>query len=68
MALQLYDIMTRCLSSERLNCEEILKQKDLWALSDSEFKIDENLKEAIVPKLNDENNIIYSIIKTKFQI
>jgi hypothetical protein len=60
--------MTRCLSSERLNCEEILKQKDLWALSDSEFKIDENLKEAIVPKLNDENNIIYSIIKTKFQI
>ncbi len=44
--------MMKSLSRERPHCKEILKQKDLWALSDSEFEIHEDSKEVIASKLN----------------
>jgi hypothetical protein len=36
-ARDLCDQMTRRFPEHRLNCEEILAQKNLWALSDNEF-------------------------------
>jgi hypothetical protein len=64
----MYDKMTRSLSLKRPDCKEILNQKDLWALTDSELEINNETKETIISKSNDENNIIYFILKTKLDI
>ncbi len=64
----MYDKMTRSLSLKRPDCKEILNQKDLWALTDSELEINNETKETIISKPNDENNIIYFILKTKLDI
>jgi hypothetical protein len=68
VALEMYDKMTRSLSLKRPDCKEILNQKDLWALTDSELEINNETKETIISKPNDENNIIYFILKTKLDI
>jgi hypothetical protein len=68
VALEMYDKMTRSLSLKRPDCKEILNQKDLWALTDSELEINNETKETIISKSNDENNIIYFILKTKLDI
>jgi hypothetical protein len=39
VALEVYEKMTKSLSLKRPDCKEILNQKDLWALTDSELEI-----------------------------
>ncbi len=68
VALEVYEKMTKSLSLKRPDCKEILNQKDLWALTDSELEINNETKETIISKSNDENNIIYFILKTKLDI
>jgi hypothetical protein len=60
--------MTVRLPSKRPDCEDILKKKDLWALNKEEFEIDEKLKKELILKLVDENQIAFSILKSKLNI
>jgi len=48
----------------RPNCEEILMKKDLWALNEREFEINDKLKKIIDSK-ESENELIYSILRSK---
>ncbi len=41
---------SRTVACERPNCEETLKQKDLWVLNKEELEIDGESKEAIISK------------------
>ncbi len=66
-ALQLYDDMIRGLPKKRPTCEEILKQRNLWALNKNELQINDELREEIISKIN-ENQIIFSILKSKLNI
>jgi hypothetical protein len=59
--------MLRALPERRPNCEEILKQKYLWALNE-EFEINDELREEYVSKINDENQSIFSVLKSKLKI
>jgi hypothetical protein len=52
---------------KRPNCEEILNRKDSWAMS-RDFEIDEELKKELIPKLVGENQLIFSILKSKLNI
>jgi hypothetical protein len=56
------------LPKNRPNCEEILNGKNLWALNEEEFEIDDELKEELIPKLVGENQLIFSILKSKLNI
>ncbi len=67
-ALDLYDDMCKPLPRKRPNCEEVLKKKNLWALNEVEFEINEKLREEIISKLNDENQIIFSLLKQKLKV
>jgi hypothetical protein len=63
--------MASIFRNKRPNCEEIIKQKDLWALSEEEFVISDEFKREIISKLNSNHktsNIIYSILKLKLKI
>jgi hypothetical protein len=48
---------------KRPTCEEILKQRNLWAMNGEEFEIDDELKREFIRKLVDENQIVFSILK-----
>jgi hypothetical protein len=39
----LYEKMTHSLPHERPNCEEILKEKHLWALDENEFEFENGM-------------------------
>jgi hypothetical protein len=67
-ALDIYDIMLRALPQRRPNCEEILKRKNLWALNEEEFEINDNLSEQYISEINDKNQLIISILKSKLKI
>ncbi len=67
-ALDLYDDMLKPLPRRRPNCEEILGRKILWALNEEEFEINDELKKELIPKLDDENQIVFSILKSKLNI
>ncbi len=41
------------LPNNRPNCEEILNRKNLWALNDDEFEIDDEAKKELFLKLLD---------------
>jgi hypothetical protein len=58
--------MTRNLPRNRPNCEEILKLKHSWALTEEEFEINDELKEEIIFKINNTESI-YSILRPKFK-
>jgi hypothetical protein len=60
--------MLRAKPDKRPTCEKILKKKDLWALNGEEFEINDELKKELIPKLVDENQIIFSILKSKLNI
>ncbi len=60
--------MTRRFSQLRLNCEEILNRKNSWALNEEEFEINDELKKELIPKLVGENQLIFSILKSKLNI
>ncbi len=60
--------MTSRASDERPDCEEILKRKNSWALNDEEFEINDELKKDLNPKLDDENQIVFSLLKSKLNI
>jgi hypothetical protein len=59
--------MSQRLSHNRPNCEEILNRKDSWAMS-RDFEIDDELKQELIPKLVGENQLIFSILKSKLNI
>jgi len=55
------------LPRRRPNCEQILKNKDLWALNE-EFEINDELAKELILKLDDENQIVFSLLKSKLNI
>jgi hypothetical protein len=57
--------MTATLPNRRPDCKEILEKKNSWALIEEEFKINDDLKEELILKLGDENQIAFSILKSK---
>jgi hypothetical protein len=60
-ARDLCDKMTRRFPEHRLNCEEILAQKNLWALNDNEFDPLTELRN--VPNFNRiEHTLVYTFI------
>jgi hypothetical protein len=67
-AVEFYDDMTRSIQNKRPNCEEILEKKNLWALNEEEFEVDDEMREEIITKVNDENQIVFSILKSKLNI
>jgi hypothetical protein len=67
-ALELYDDMIRDLPKKRPTCEEILKQRSSWALNEKELEIHDRLREEIISKINDENQIVFSLLKSKLNI
>jgi hypothetical protein len=60
--------MTARLINERPDCEKILEKKNSWALNEEEFEINDELKKELILKLDDENEIIFSILKSKLNI
>jgi hypothetical protein len=64
-SLELYNQMTSNLPHKRPKCKEIMEKKDLWALNEKEFEINDELKNELILKLNDKNQIVFSIIKSK---
>ncbi len=67
-ALDLYVDMLHPLPQRRPNCEEILQRKTQWALNEEEFEVDDELKKELIPKLVGENQLIFSILKSKLNI
>ncbi len=62
-ALDVYNDMLRAVPNKRPTCEQIIEKKDLWALKEEEFEIDDELKRGLIPKLVDANQIIFSLLK-----
>ncbi len=60
--------MLRAKSKKRPTCEEILKKLNFWALNGEEFEINDELKKELIAKLVDENQIVFSILKSKLNI
>jgi hypothetical protein len=59
--------MTATLPNKRPNCNQILDKKKSWALIEEEFKINDELKKELILKLDDENQIIFSLLKPKLK-
>jgi len=59
--------MTQLLPDERLDCEEVLKEKHLWSLDKNEFEIEKDLNFILDSKTEDENYLIYALIFLKIQ-
>jgi len=57
--------MLRDVSHKRPTCEEILKKKDLWALNEEEFEINDELEKIIDSKESENELTIYSLLKLK---
>jgi hypothetical protein len=67
-ALDLYVDMLNPLPQRRPNCEEILNRKNSWTLNEDEFEIDEKVKKELNLKMDDENQLIFSKLKSKLNI
>ncbi len=67
-ALDLHDDILRRFPGRRPNCEEILGRKISWALNEDEFEINDKLKKELILKLDDENQIVFTILKSKLNI
>jgi hypothetical protein len=63
-AVDIYHDMS-AVSHERPNCEEILKQRNLWALNGEEFEINDELKKIIDSKGSENELTIYSMLRPK---
>jgi hypothetical protein len=48
---------------ERLNCEDILKKKNLWALNKEELEINDELQNIIASKERQNELTIYSMLR-----
>jgi hypothetical protein len=59
--------MTARLPNKRPDCEKILEKKNSWALIEEEFEINNELKKELILKLNNENEIIFSVLKSKLK-
>ncbi len=64
-AIDLHENMLRPMPRRRPDYEQILERKDSWALNEKELKIKDELKRELFPKLHDENQIVFSILKSK---
>ncbi len=60
--------MLNPLPQRRPNCEEILNRKNSWTLNEDEFEIDEKVKKELNLKMDDENQLIFSKLKSKLNI
>ncbi len=67
-SLELCNEMTQRFPHKRPNCEEILERKNTWALNEEEFEIDDELRQELILKMNDENQIVFSLLKSKLNI
>jgi hypothetical protein len=56
--------MTEVNPKNRPNCEEILKEKQLWALSENEFEIENKLRAFLESQEEKENNFLYFILES----
>jgi serine/threonine protein kinase len=63
-AVDIYRDMS-AVSHERPNCEEILKKRNLWALNEEEFEINDELKKIIDSKESENELTIYSMLRPK---
>ncbi len=57
--------MLQLITSIRQNCEQILEIKDLWALKEEEFEINDELKKIIDSKGSENELTIYSMLRPK---
>ncbi len=67
-SLKLCNEMTARLPHKRPDCEDILDRKNSWALNENEFEINDELKKELIPKLVDENEIVFSSLKSLLNI
>ncbi len=67
VSLELCNEMTARLPNKRPDCEKILEKKNSWALIEEEFEINNELKKELILKLNNENEIIFSVLKSKLK-
>ncbi len=67
-ALDLYADMCSHLPRRLPNCEQIFEKKNSWALSEEEFEVNDEMKKELIPKLFEENQIVFSILKSKLNI
>jgi hypothetical protein len=58
--------MTQELPHIRPNCQQILKDKHLWALNENEFEFENELSLILKSEENSERNFVYSILELKF--
>jgi hypothetical protein len=56
------------LPRRRPNCEEVLEEKNKCALNEEELEISDELKRQLILKLDDEYQILFSILKSKLNI
>ncbi len=54
--------MLKPLPRKRPNCEEILEKKNLWALKEKEFEINDELRKEINSKLNNQNEFVFHML------
>ncbi len=64
-AIDLHENMLKLMPERRQNCEEILKKKDLWALKEEEFEINDELEKIIDSKESENELTIYSMLRSK---
>ncbi len=57
--------MTKESETRRPDCEDILKKKDLWALKEEKFKIDDEFEKIIDSKESENELTIYSLLRLK---
>ncbi len=67
-SLELCNEMTARFPQKRPDCEDILNRKNSWVLNGEEFEINDELKKELIPKIVDENQIVFSILKSKLNI
>jgi hypothetical protein len=66
-AIDLHENMLKRKPERRQNCEEILKKKDLWALKEEEFEINDELKKIIDLKVRENELTVYSMLRSKIK-
>jgi hypothetical protein len=63
---KLFEKMTQSSPDERPNCEEILKNRHLWALDENEFEFENEMNVILKSKENNEMNFVHLMLEFKF--
>jgi hypothetical protein len=64
-SIQLISKMTRRLPNERPNCEQILNVKHFWALHENEFEFENESRNILNSRTENDNFSVYSILQSK---